>query len=114
MPRGAASFAADVLKRLHDESELAKAWLQARPRGTTATIGLEEDGEWVPLLRFANGSGAFNVMDLQVRDKNRWARTGIRGVPNVVADQLVGPLRFTWEFQTQAAEAWQRTSDHEH
>lgn len=114
MPRGAASFAESVLRRLHDESELAKTWLQARPRGATATIGLEEDGEWVPLLRFANGAGAFNVMDLQVRDKSRWAPTGIRGVPNLIADQLVGPLRFTWEFQAQAADAWQRTSDHEH
>lgn len=114
MPSGAAYFANLVLKRLHAESELAKTWLQARPRGKTATIGLEEDGEWVPLLRFANGSGAFNVMDLQVRDKTRWARTGIRGVPDVVADQLVGPLRFTWEFTAQAADTWQRTSDHEH
>lgn len=114
MPNGAALFAHRVLKRLHDDSELAKTWLQARPRGTTATIGLEEEGDWIPLLRFANGAGAFNVMDLQVRDKTTWARTGVRGVPNVVADQLVGPLRFTWEFQVQAADAWKRTSDHEH
>lgn len=114
MPNGAALFANRVLKRLQDESELARTWLQARPRGTTATIGLGEDGDWVPLLRFANGSGAFNVMDLQVRDKNRWASTGVRGVPDAVADYLSGPLRFTWEFQVQAADSWKRTSDHEH
>lgn len=114
MSSGADTFASRVLRRLHDESELAKTWLQARSRGTTATIGLEEEGEWIPLLRMANGSGAFNVMDLQVRDKRRWASTGVRGIPEVVADELIGPLRFTWEFQAQAADAWKRTSDREH
>ena len=111
---GAARFAGLVLSRLHADSDLARAWLQLRARGTTAVIGLEDDGQWVPLLRFANGSGAFNVMDVEVRHHTSWAHTGVRGVPDAVADVLVGSLRFTWEFHVTDAETWKRTSDQRH
>ncbi len=114
MANEARYFGESVLRKLHEDSELARRWLRARPRGKTCTLGLEEEDEWTPLLRLANGSGAFNVMDLQVRNKKTWAYTGVRGIPDVVAKELLESLRFTWEFPAQAAETWQRTSDQPH
>ena len=107
-------FGEQVLRTLHEESDLARRWLRARPRGKTCTLGIEEDDVWTPLLRFANGSGAFNVMDLQVRHKTTWAQTGVRGIPEAIATELLESLRFTWEFPAQAAENWKRTSDPPH
>lgn len=113
MKTGAASFGEEVVRLLRADSEVASLLL-VRARGKTATIGVMDANEWVPLLRMANGSGAFNVMDLQVRHKHSWARTGHRGMPTAVVDALLGPLRFTWEMEAEAARDWQRTSDPGH
>lgn len=113
MRTGAASFGDEVVHLLRVESDLA-AFLLVRARGKTATIGVMDADEWVPLLRMVNGSGAFNVMDLQVRHKRSWARTGHRGIPAALVTELLGPLRFTWEMEAEAARDWQRTSDPEH
>ncbi|MBN2800910.1 MAG: hypothetical protein JXX28_17365 [Deltaproteobacteria bacterium] len=54
--------------------------------------------EWVPLLRLSSPSASFNVMNLDVRHGSRWAPTMIRGVPRAIAAELLGSMRFTWEF----------------
>lgn len=89
-------FADLVLRELVNRDELAR-FLSVRARGKTAAIGYEVDEEWVPLLRIANGSAAYNVADLQVRHRRKWQPTFVRGVPAVIAENLAGPLRFVWE-----------------
>lgn len=111
---GPGSFAHELLSRLHEASLPASELLDVRVRGGTATFGFVEEGQWVALLRLSNGSGAFNVMDLSVRQKRGWASTGVRGVPNALAEALLGPLRFTWEVDVIEALSAKRTSDHEH
>jgi hypothetical protein len=106
------SFAASLLAELrrHDP---AAAVLVARHRGRTATIGVADEGGFVPLLRLGNPSGACNVMSLDVRHHERWAPTFERGTPAMLAATLLGPLRFTWAVWAEDV-AWSDTSDHVH
>ena len=97
----AETFATRVLQSLQVQAPLAEH-LDVRKRGKTATIGLEDQGEWVPLIRLANGSASFNVMSLEVRSHGRWEPTGVRGVPKDVAAALATTLRFLWEFEVNA------------
>jgi len=105
-------FADSVLEELRREDPAAKA-LAARHRGKAATIGVTDDGEWVPLLRLSNPSGACNVMSLDVRHHDRWAPTFERGTPAMLAEQLLGPLRFTWALWAETV-GWSETSDRRH
>jgi len=105
-------FADSVLDELRREDPAANA-LAARHRGKTATIGVTEDGEWVPLLRLSNPSGACNVMSLDVRHHDRWAPTFERGTPTMLAEKLLGPLRFTWALWAETV-GWSETSDRRH
>ena len=89
------SFAETLLAELR-RNDPAAAPLAARHRGKTATIGLTDDGDWLPLLRLSNPSGSCNVMSLDVRHQNRWSPTFERGTPAMLAEKLLGPLRFTW------------------
>lgn len=89
------------------------AVLAARQRGRTATIGLTDEHGWVPLLRVGNASASCNVMSLDVRHHDAWAPTFERGTPTMLAEKLLGPLRFTWAAWAEPA-AWIETSDHEH
>ena len=88
-------FAGRLLDRL-TTADPAAAFLKVRARGKTAVLGYECEGEWIPLLRVAGGSGAYNVADLQVRHRTSWQPTFTRGVPAVLAGQLAEALRFTW------------------
>ncbi len=108
----AMTFARAVLRELQ-RGDPAAAVLDVRARGKTATLGLLDAGEWVPLLRFSHPSASFNVMSLDVRDGTRWAPTHRRGVPAVVAAALLGELRFTWAMEASSA-PWQDTSDPKH
>ncbi|MDP2312692.1 MAG: hypothetical protein Q8P41_07290 [Pseudomonadota bacterium] len=73
--------------------------LIVKARGREAVIGFVDGDIWAPLIRLAGASAAFNVMDLWVRQKDRWALTEVRGTPTMVAEALAGPLRFTWAFE---------------
>jgi len=77
--------------------------LQARVRGKTATIGITDDGVWVPLLRLSAPSAAANVMNLDARQGNGWAPTFERGTPAILAEKLLGPLAFTWVIEVDAS-----------
>jgi len=94
-------FAATLLRELRAKDTLASV-LIAKHRGRTATIGVLDAEDWVPLLRLSNPSAACNVMSLDVRHHNRWAPTFERGTPTILAEQLLGPLRFTWALSAEA------------
>jgi hypothetical protein len=89
-------FAEAVVRNLCAEDARA-SFLEVRARGKTAVIGYESVGEWIPLLRIAGGSGAYNVADLQVRHRSSWQPTLIRGVPAKLAQELAGPIAFVWQ-----------------
>ena len=105
-------FATRLLAELRRNDPAATA-LVARRHGKTATIGVTDEGGWVPLLRLGNASGACNVMSLDGRHHERWAPTFERGTPAMLAEKLLGPLRFTWAVWAEGV-AWIETSDHEH
>ena len=112
MTWNASTFANALVRELQKADPVA-ASLEFRARGKTATVGLLDADEWVPLLRFSRPSASFNLMSLDVREGSRWTATDIRGVPTVIAAELLGGLRFTWAIEAEAT-AWQDTSDREH
>lgn len=91
--------------------------LSAKHRGKTAILGFEDAGEWVPLFRLAGASASFNVMDLWIRRRSRWAMTDVRGTPAIVAQALAGPLRPFWSFELTGSlhrtTRWNKTSENE-
>lgn len=89
-------YAQHVLRKLVQEDATAR-FLEVRARGATATIGYHDAGEWVALLRIAHGSAAYNVAQLEVRHRQSWQPTFVRGTPDHVAAALLGDLRFLWE-----------------
>jgi hypothetical protein len=105
-------FAESLLRCLRAKDPAAAA-LASKHRGKTATIGLVDADGWIPLLRLGNPSGACNVMSLDVRHHERWAPTFKRGTSAVLAEELLGPLRFTWAIWAEADE-WKETSDPGH
>lgn len=107
------SFAQQLLRALCARDSLA-THLRVKARGKTAIIGIDEGEAWVPLLRLSNPSAAFNVMNLDVRQGRGWAPTFERGVPEKLAEDLLGPLVFTWATEVEAVLAWRETSGHEH
>jgi hypothetical protein len=98
----AGSFARELLGDLCRLDPVASA-LRETARGKTATIGIDDHGEWVPLLRLSNPSASYNVMSLDVRHKRGWAPTFERGTPAILVQKLAGPLRFTWAAEVEAA-----------
>jgi len=113
VPSSAQSFAELVLLDLRAVDPAAKT-LQIRSKGKTAVVGVEDAGEWVPLLRLSNPSASFNVMNLDARHHTRWSPTHMRGVPQTIVAALLGPLRFLWEMEASAPDTRQRTCDPEH
>lgn len=97
------NFAQALLRALvgHDPSAVA---LKARARGRTSVLGVEDFGDWVPLLRLSNPSASCNVMDVDVRQGQGWAPGFTRGTPAQLAEQLAGPLAFTWQAEVGALE----------
>jgi hypothetical protein len=70
--------------------------LEARTAHQGAVIGLEDEGEWVPLLKLAGGSAACNVMWLLVADGPRWTPTGLKGTPAKLATHLSQQYAYLW------------------
>lgn len=108
-----ASFAQLLLRALSAREPRA-AHLLVKIRGKTAVIGIDEGETWVPLLRLSNPSASVNVMNLDVRQGTGWAPTFERGVPDRLAEQLAGPLSFTWVIEVDAVLDWRETSGHGH
>lgn len=75
-------------------------------RGPAAVIGLEDEGEFVPLLRLAAPSARHNVMSLFVSHHGRWQPTLKRGTPQLLADELAGPLQHLWSIPVEMAGPW--------
>jgi hypothetical protein len=89
-------FAQRVVDKLAQQDATA-CFLEVRGRGSTATIGYHDVGEWVGLLRIAHGSAAYNVANLEVRHRQSWQPTFVRSMPDQVAASLLGDLRLLWE-----------------
>jgi hypothetical protein len=89
------SFAHTLVCELRHRDGRA-AVLKVGGRGKTAVIGIEDDGEFVPLLRVAHASAKYNVMNLDVRHQRSWAPTFHRGTPSELAEALAGTLQHLW------------------
>ena len=98
----AESFASDLIGELRERDRRAAA-LRVRGRGQTAVIGLEDEGEFVPLLRLTGASRKFNVMSLLVYHHGRWQPTLKRGTPKELAVPLTGELQHLWTIPLQMA-----------
>ncbi len=96
-------YFAQIVVRELCKADARATKLEIRTRGKTATIGLTDSGQWVPPSRLSNPSAKYNVMDLDVRHHTRWSPTFVRGVPEDVAKDLLGPLCFTWQFEVAAS-----------
>jgi len=83
-------------------------------RGKTATFGIDEGENWVPLFRLSNPSASVNVMNLDVPQGRGWAPTFERGVPDRLASVLLDQLPFTWLPEVDAVLAWRETSGQGH
>lgn len=97
------SFASSLLAELRQHDPRADA-LICRARGKTAVIGIEDEGEFVPLLKLDAGSAAFNVMSLFVHHHGRWQPTFKRGIPKDLAEILAGPLSYLWTIHANLAD----------
>jgi len=90
-------FALSVLAELRQRDPRAKTLrLQLTRPSQGRVIGLDDDGEFVPLLKLASASAAVNVMSLFVRHQARWMPTLQRGTPAQLAEALAGPLLHLW------------------
>ncbi len=90
-------FARSVLAELRRRDPRAEALrLQPGRPSQGVVVGLEDDGEWVPLLKLGSASAAVNVMSLFVHHRARWMPTFQRGTPSQLADALAGPLQHLW------------------
>ena len=91
------NFALSVLAELRRRDPRAKT-LRRQPTRPShcVVIGLDDEGEFVPLLKLASASAAVNVMSLFVRHQARWMPTLQRGTPAHLAEALVGPLLHLW------------------
>ena len=98
-------FALTVLAELRRRDNRAEA-LRVQPGRSSQgiVIGLDDDGEFVPLLKLGSASAAVNVMSLFVHHQARWMPTFQRGTPAQLADALAGPLRHLWAIAAQSAE----------
>jgi hypothetical protein len=94
-------FAQMLTARLRDRCPEA-APLKARKGREAADVGIEDDGEFVPLLRLRNASKACNVMSLWVHHREQWLPTFVRGTPAELAEQLAGPLAHLWRIPVAA------------
>lgn len=101
---------------LHDltATDPRAAHLKSKVRGKAVTIGIDEGDKWIPLLRLSTPSASCNVMNLDVRHGRGWAPTFERGTPAALAEQLLGPLLFTWADEVDAVLAWRETSEQRH
>ena len=98
----AQSFASSLLAELRRLDPRAAALL-IRARGQTAVIGIEDDGEFVPLLKLAGASGKFNVMSLHVYHNGRWQPTLKRSTPAGLAEPLTGEIQHVWTIPVEMA-----------
>ncbi len=76
--------------------------LQVREERGGAEIGVEDEGEWVPLLKTTGGSKACNVMWLQAFHGSQWLPTGLRGTPATLAEKLAESHAHLWSIAVAA------------
>jgi hypothetical protein len=96
-------FARLLLQELKQRDPRAVALqIQQAPRAKKVSLGIVDDGEFVPLLGLDNASAAVNVMSLWVWHHRQWKPTFHRGTPAELAEHLVGPLHFLWTIAVDA------------
>ena len=62
----------------------------------TAVIGIDDEGEFVPLLKLTRASAKFNVMSVLVHHRGQWQTTFKRGTPTTLAQPFTGELQHLW------------------
>lgn len=95
------AFAQQLVSKLRARCPEA-APLRAQQARGAADVGIDDGGEFEPLLRLKNPSSAFNVMSLWVRHGRAWQPTFVRGTPAEIADKLAGPYAFLWRIHVLA------------
>ncbi|MCU0658848.1 MAG: hypothetical protein MUF64_27390 [Polyangiaceae bacterium] len=86
------------------DARAARLRLTTAPRARDAVIGLDDAGDFVPLLRLDTASAAGNVMSLSVYHHGQWQPTFERGTPGELAERLAGPLQHLWTIAVAAAD----------
>ena len=76
--------------------------LQQAPGAKKVSLGVMDEGQFVPLLGLDNASAAVNVMSVWVWHQGQWKPTFRRGTPAQLAEQLTGPLHFLWTIAVDA------------
>lgn len=101
----ARSFAASLLAEMRSiDSRAAKLRTAARGKADkTAVIGIDDDGEFVPLLKLTGASGKFNVMTVLVHHHGQWRPTFKRGTPKTLAQPFTGELQHLWTIPLEMA-----------
>lgn len=69
----------------------------------TAVIGIDDEGEFVPLLKLTGASASFNVMSVLVQHHGQWRPTFKRGTPKTLAEPFTGELQHLWTIPLEMA-----------
>ena len=88
-------FAGSVVSELRQRDERAVV-LQVKSKGKKAVLGIEDDGEFVPLLLLGAPTPKINKMMLFVNHEGDWQPTFHKGTPKMLAELLAGELSHTW------------------
>lgn len=88
-------FASEVLVELQKLDNRAK-FLKLVAKKDIAIFGVEEDGEFVPILRLGAGTPKLNKMMLFVYHQGQWQTTCHKGTPKMLAQWLAGELNYLW------------------
>ena len=99
----AENFAVSLLGQLRQRDPRAATLRVRAARGQAAVIGIEDDGEFVPLLKLTGASARFNVMSLLVYHHGRWMPTFKRGTPAELAQPLAAELHYLWTIPLEMA-----------
>lgn len=95
-------FASSLLAELRERDPRA-AGLRIQARGKAAVIGIEDEGEFVPLLKLTGASAKFNVMTLLVYHHRQWHPTFKRGTPKELAEPLAEEIHHLWTIPLEMA-----------
>ena len=91
----AQDFTQELLAELKTLDQRAQ-YLKMKGKRDTVILGIEDDREFVPILRLGAGSAKFNKMMLFVYHKRIWQPTFHKGTPKMLAQLLAGELNYLW------------------
>ena len=90
-------FAQELVRALARHDPRASLLIVKIAPQKTSIIGLDDDGEWAPLLKLGAATPKFAKMMLMVRQGKRWTPTMQKGSPEQLAELLASSLRHLWQ-----------------